>query len=168
MVATLTAAVFGVVGWYLLEPRPTRSAAPASPQASAPVASEPIRQVAPSARARAETSAFQPRVAAGWTPRAGEVEPPPGVDVDPSPKGRETLAGGLTVVAREVVLKFKEGLTPDAMRAFHAEHGTSVVYVAPTGFRRVKLREGVSVPEALARLGKDGRVALVSANVNVR
>ncbi len=50
----------------------------------------------------------------------------------------------------------------------HAEHGTSVVYVAPTGFRRVKLREGASVPEALARLGKDGRVALVSANVNVR
>lgn len=104
----------------------------------------------------------------GWTPRAGEVEPPVGGDVAREPRRTETLPGGLDVVAGEVVIKLKDSVGAAELAALDAQHGTRVVYRAPSGYRRLQLPPGKSVPAALAELQRDARVALVSANADVR
>ncbi len=82
---------------------------------------------------------------------------------DTNPTVRLGGEQGLTVIAGEVIVKFRDGVTADQRVAFHAQHGTREIFVSRTGHRRLSLGPGVGVAESLVALGRDARVASISA-----
>jgi hypothetical protein len=102
----------------------------------------------------------------GWKPAEGQIEPPPGVIVE-RPSGKTEMLGALGERADEVVVRFKPQVGRAEMQSFHELHGTRVVYRTADA-RRIRLREGTTVMQAMAAMRKDDRVQSVSPSPAAR
>ncbi len=154
----------GGAAWYLSGGSPVdRGVATPPAQARGPAG----QKEAPAPGAGAHVMAPAARDRPTWTPKAGELEPPVGVAAATGPLAVEKLSGGLEVVAGEAIVRFRDGTGEREMAEFHRQQGTRVLFRTAKGVRRVKLPDGVSTREGLARLGRDPRMLSVSANVGV-
>lgn len=71
-------------------------------------------------------------------------------------------------VEGEMLVKFKDGVTPEQIAAFNAETGCKIAdTVAGLGIYRLRLPEGVDVPEMVARYQASELVAFAEPNHRV-
>jgi len=99
-------------------------------------------------------------IGAGWA--AAHAERPMaqfGMARPPAPK---------PYVEGEMLVKFKDGVTPEQIAAFNAETGCTVAdMVSGLGIYRLRLPEGIEVPEMVARYQASGLVAFAEPNHRV-
>ena len=78
-------------------------------------------------------------------------------------------AVGPEAIPGEVIVKFKAGASQTAIAGVHRRHGTAEVYSSPVGkFKRVRVRKGKTVAQAVAALRKDPAVEYAEPNTICR
>lgn len=97
---------------------------------------------------------------AGWA-YAHAARPPVHFGMARPPASKPYVEG-------ELLVKFKDGVTPEQIAAFNAETGCEVAdRISGLGIYRLRLPEGSPVPEMIARYQASGLVAFAEPNHKV-
>lgn len=87
---------------------------------------------------------------------------------DPEPLALSRPPATPAYLEGEMLVKFKEGVSREQIRAFNARHGCSVAdEIQGLGIFRLLLPEGVAVPDMIARYEASGLVEFAEPNRKV-